>query len=88
MQEYDDDGILKLAVAVVESAKEECMACVTCGDFIAARIIADRDSRGLVGWICEWACGNRNAILDEVNEVIKNIQSTEEEEWWYNNGRR
>ena len=87
MQGYiDDDGIINLAVRLVHDSREECMASIRAGDYIGARIIADKDSRGLVGLICDWACNDKKALLKEINETIKKVQSTEEEEWWYNNG--
>lgn len=86
MQEYDDDGILRLAIALVKASRDECMAYVRYGDYIGARVIADKDARGLVGHICKWTCNDERALAKEIDKEIKRVQSTEEEEWWYNNG--
>ena len=72
-EEYTDEGILNLAYALISQAKEECMASVRAGDFINARVIADRDSRGIVGKILQFATGSSSFLEECINKEIEDF---------------
>ena len=72
---YTDEGIFNLAYAILEDATQDCMAAIEAGDYITARIIADRDSRGIVGLILNYCTGDNkflwNYIDKEIDERIR-----------------
>ena len=80
VEEYRDEGLLKLAEALVKNAKEDCMSSIQAGDFIRARIVADMDQRGIVGKIVGFATQGQMTFEDIINEEIKDFSQLKG--WW------
>lgn len=64
---YDEDGLMKLAIAVIEQARLDYKSLTEQGCYTSARIIADRDSRGLIGFILEWLNLSKDTFFDMIN---------------------
>lgn len=62
----NDDGIINLAVALIEQAKEDYDDFISNGDDIEARVIAERDTRGLIGFILDWTVNDKEFLLKKV----------------------
>ena len=65
-----DEGVINLAIALLEQAVEEYQIHLDVCNDIQARVCADIDSRGLVGKILEYATGDRNFLVKEVEKKI------------------
>lgn len=68
---YNDDGILNLAYALLEQAKNEAFLKIAYGDYIGARASAGWSSKGIVGNILEYAAGDRDFLYKVVDEEIR-----------------
>lgn len=66
MSYIDDNGIINLCIALINTAKQEYESYIECGQFLEARVRADMDSRGLVGHILAWVCNDNKALLKDV----------------------
>ena len=62
----DDYGIINLAIAIIEQAKADYNDFISNGDDIEARVVAERDTRGLVGLILEWTVDDKEFLLKKV----------------------
>lgn len=68
---YVDEGVINLAAAILREARDEYKAHLDICNDLQARICAERDSRGIVGRILEYATGDRQFMLKQVEEEIK-----------------
>lgn len=66
----DNDGIINLAKALVTQAREEYNNSIECENYLDARIRANMDSRGIVGYILGWAVNDNEFLLKEVESRI------------------
>lgn len=78
VKEYVDEGVINLSLAIIESAREEYEMYLNLCNDIQARISAKVDSKGIVGVILEYATGDREFMLKEVE---KQISSQLEKRW-------
>lgn len=75
LEEYDERGLMNLAEALVSNAREDYDARIKSHDFLSARSLADKDSRGLVGYIVGYATGDHEFMKKEVEAEIKKERS-------------
>ena len=75
LEEYDERGLMNLAEALVSRAREDYDARIKSHDFLSARNLADKDSRGLVGYIVGYATGDHEFMKKEVEAEIKKERS-------------
>lgn len=71
INKFDDGGILNLCEAILEQAKQDYIEQRNLCNLTQAYIIAESDSRGLVGKILSYAAGDSKIMLKEI------------ERWWY-----
>lgn len=69
-KEYTDEGVINLAVAIIELAREDYEAHLNVCNDIQARISAKTDSKGIIGDILEYTTGDREFMLKEVEKRI------------------
>lgn len=60
------DGLVSLAVELVNQARRDYYNRIEDGDYIGARILAERDSRGIIGYILAWATNDNQYLFKEV----------------------
>lgn len=70
VNEYTDEGVINLAIAIIKEAREEYEAHLNVCNDIQARISAKVDSKGIVGSILEYTTGDREFMLKEVEKRI------------------
>lgn len=70
INEYTDEGVINLAIAIVETAREDYDAYLNVCNDIQARISAKVDSRGIVGAILEYTTGDKEFMLKEIEKRI------------------
>lgn len=69
-KELCDEGVMNLAEAILKNAREEYnMHLNVCNDYQAI-IAAKTDSKGIVGYILEYAVGDREFMLKEIKKQI------------------
>ena len=83
IEDYTDEGILSLAEYILKRSREECMTSIEVGDYINARVIADRDSRGIVGKILQFCTGDSKALYNYIDEQITIAENKRKEELWH-----
>lgn len=71
INEYTDEGVINLASAILEDARNDYKAHLSVCNDLQARINAKMDSKGIVGAIVEYATGDREFMLKEVEEEIR-----------------
>ena len=65
-----DEGVINLAEAILKNAREEYkMHLNVCNDYQAIAS-AKTDSKGIVGYILEYAVGDREFMLKEIKKQI------------------
>ena len=70
INEYIDEGVINLSIAIVESAKHNYENHLNACNDIQARICAQTDSKGIVGDILAFATGDREFLLKEIEKQI------------------
>lgn len=63
---YTDEGIINLAEALIRQARYDYDCMIADGYDIDARIKAEQDTRGIVGYIVAWACNDKEFLFNEV----------------------
>lgn len=63
---YTDEGLINLAEALVRQARYDYDSMIADGYDIDARVIAEQDTRGIVGYIVAWACNDKDYLFNEV----------------------
>lgn len=64
---YDDEGLMNLAIAIIDQARDDYKSDIEDGYIVMARILADRDSRGLIGYILQWLGLSKDTLFDMVD---------------------
>lgn len=72
---YDEKGLMRLAETLVSNARQDYDDRIKSHDFLSARMLADEDSRGLVGIIVGYATGDHEAMKKEVELKIEKERS-------------
>lgn len=72
---YNEEGLINLASALVSNARQDYDIRIKSHDFLSARMLADSDSRGLVGIIVGYATGDRESMKKEVELKIEKERS-------------
>ena len=67
---YTDEGVINLAIAILNDARETYENYLNVCNDIQARICAKTDSKGIVGAILEYATGDREFMVKEVEKRI------------------
>lgn len=75
LEEYNEDGLMNLAAALLACARQDYDARIKSHDFLSARLQADYDSRGIVGYIVGYATGDHEFMKKEVEAEIKKERS-------------
>ncbi len=70
VNEYTDEGVINLAIAILETARDEYEAYLNVCNDVQARISAKVDSKGIVGAILEYTTGDREFMLKEIEKRI------------------
>ena len=70
VDDYFDEGVINLASALLAQAKEEYQMHLDCCNDLQARICAVVDSHGIVGKILEYATGDREFMVKEIDKKI------------------
>lgn len=70
VNEYTDEGVINLAIAIMETAREDYESYLNVCNDIQARILAKVDSKGIVGAILEYTTGDREFMLKEIEKRI------------------
>lgn len=70
-KDYVDEGVINLAIAIINEARAEYEAHLNVCSDLQARLCAERDSRGIVGYILEYATGDKQFMLKQVENEIK-----------------
>ena len=68
-------GLMRLAETLVSTARQDYEDRIKSHDFLSARMLADKDSRGLVGIIVGYATGDCEAMKKEVEIKIEEERS-------------
>lgn len=63
---YTDEGLINLAEALVRQARYDYDSMIADGYDIDARVIAEQDTRGIVGYIVAWVCNDKDYLFNEV----------------------
>lgn len=71
INEYTDEGVINLAIAILEDARDDYKAHLNVCNDLQARISAKTDSKGIVGSIVEYITGDREFMLKEVEKEIR-----------------
>lgn len=70
IKEICDEGAIKLAEELLKEAVRDYQAHLDLCNDLQARVKADMDSRGIVGKILEYATGDRNYLVKELDKKI------------------
>ena len=70
VKEYTDEGVINLAIAIIEAAREDYESYLNVCNDIQAIISAKVDSKGIVGAILEYTTGDREFMLKEIEKRI------------------
>lgn len=79
---YTDDGIINLAIAIIEQAVEDYQNHLDVCNDLQARLCAKADSNGILGYILGYATGDKDFLVKEVEKKISSQLERSE------NGRR
>lgn len=63
---YTDEGLINLAEALIRQARYDYDCMIADGYDVDARVIAEQDTRGIVGYIVAWACNDKYYLFNEV----------------------
>lgn len=69
----DENGLINLATALIEQAKHDYDVLIENGDYPNAKYMADRDSRGLIGYILSWCTDDPEYFKKEVEKRTRDF---------------
>ena len=70
VNDYFDEGVINLAEAILKQAVYEYETYLNVCNDLQARIKAKTDSKGIVGSIMEYATGDREFLVKEIEKRI------------------
>lgn len=65
------EGVMLLSAAIIEQAQEDYSNQLEYGSYTQARITADRDSRGIVGYILAYFADDNEYLKKQVEKSIQ-----------------
>lgn len=68
MEKYTDEGLIRLAIAIIQQAREEYNKELLELNGIQASFTATIDSKGIVGDILDYALHDREYFIKDINK--------------------